>query len=231
LLTAITEVIGPDATVVVPTQTANNSMTSRAFLAATEGMDEAQVAAFVADMPGFDSSSTPSYGMGAFAEHVRKQPGAVRSDHPQVSFAALGPEAHRLMAVHDLDCHLGERSPLAALYEADASVLLFGVGYESCTALHLAEYRLPKPPPLRSYRCFVNHGGRRRQLHFQAPQTDARDFDRIGAALDETDVVQRGEVGGSAARVVPVRRAVCFAIRWMQVRRRAAARYERLPRS
>ena len=49
---------------------------------------------------------------GALAEYVRCAPGAVRSDHPQTSFAALGPRARQLTDGHDLTCHLGERSPL-----------------------------------------------------------------------------------------------------------------------
>ncbi|MFF0191065.1 AAC(3) family N-acetyltransferase [Streptomyces sp. NPDC005244] len=52
--------------------------------------------------------------------------------------------------VHDPDCHLGEGSPLGALYAADARVLLFRVGFEVCSAFHLAECRLRPVPPLRS---------------------------------------------------------------------------------
>ena len=69
-----------------------------------------------------------------------------RSSHPQVSFAALGPGALDCTSVHDLDCHLGDRSPLGWLYAADAAILLLGVDYSACTAFHLAEYRLPGTP-------------------------------------------------------------------------------------
>ncbi len=89
----------------------------------------------------------PSQRMGVLAEYVRCAPGAVRSDHPQTSFAALGPRARQLTDGHDLTCHLGERSPVGGLYAADGQILLLGLGYEACTALHLAEYRLPVPPP------------------------------------------------------------------------------------
>jgi aminoglycoside 3-N-acetyltransferase len=36
---------------------------------------------------------------------------------------------------------------MGELYAADGQILLLGLGYEACTALHLAEYRLPVPPP------------------------------------------------------------------------------------
>src|SRR5580692_4066465 len=93
LLAALRAVAGPGATLVVPAETSLNSLTSRAFLAATAGLDADERTAYVAAMPGFDPASTPSDGMGAFAEHVRTRPASRRSSHPQVSLAALGPKA------------------------------------------------------------------------------------------------------------------------------------------
>ncbi|MEU8299047.1 AAC(3) family N-acetyltransferase [Micromonospora sp. NPDC048909] len=155
--------------------------------------------------------------MGVLAEHVRRQPGAVRSGHPQTSFAALGPAAARLTAVHDLDCHLGERSPLGALYAADALVLLLGVDYAACTAFHLAEYRLPHPAAQRPYRCYVlDSSGRRVRRDFLALDLDDSDFPRIGEALERLPVVRRGALGGGTCRAVRMRPAVDFAGRWMR---------------
>lgn len=81
--------------------------------------------------------------MGVIAETVRTWPGAVRSMHPQTSFAAVGLKAEELMDGHTLDHTLGKRSRLKRLEEANATVLLLGVGFDKCTAFHLAEYRLP----------------------------------------------------------------------------------------
>ena len=48
LLAALRAVAGPQATLVVPTETAQNSLTSRKFHAATTGLDADQLAAYVA---------------------------------------------------------------------------------------------------------------------------------------------------------------------------------------
>ncbi|MGN9777996.1 aminoglycoside N(3)-acetyltransferase [Micromonospora sp. H33] len=224
LSTALREVLGAAGTVVVPTQTAGNSITSPAFRAATAGLTAREAAEMEARIPPFDPDRSPSQGMGALAEYVRRQPGAMRSRHPQTSFAALGPAAATLTTVHDLDCHLGERSPLGALYAADAHVLLLGVDYAVCTAFHLAEYRLARPAARRPYRCYIrDDAGRRVRRDFLALDLDDSDFPRIGAALDGRPEVRRGRVGAGTGRLLPMRTAVDFAGRWMS-RHRTRAR-------
>jgi aminoglycoside 3-N-acetyltransferase len=75
---------------------------------------------------GFDPSRMPSRWMGVLAEAVRTWPGAVRSDHPQASFAALGKHAAAIAEGHRLDDALGEQSPLGAVYRLHGKVLLLG---------------------------------------------------------------------------------------------------------
>ncbi|MFI7606023.1 aminoglycoside N(3)-acetyltransferase [Micromonospora sp. NPDC049366] len=225
LLAALRRVAGPDATVVVPAQTVGTSPTGPVFRAATEGMDAAGRAAYEARLAGFDPMTTPSEGMGVFAEHVRRQPGAARSNHPITSFAALGRRAAELTEVHDLDCHLGERSPLGRLYAGGAAVLLLGVGYDRCTALHLAEYRPgarrpPGPPPERAYRCYVLVDGSRERRDFRAPTLDATDFPELGAAIEAHLPVAHGLVGAAPSRLLDLRAAVDFATTWMAGHRR-----------
>jgi aminoglycoside 3-N-acetyltransferase len=207
LLAAIQEAASPDATIVVPTQTAWNSRTSREFRLATAGLTADECARHLAALPVFDQASTPSSGMGAFAEHVRTRPRSLRSAHPQTSFAALGPRAAACTAGHDPDCHLGERSPLRWLYDADAAVLLLGVGYAVCTAFHLAEYRLP--------------GG----ADIRGADLDDSDFALLGAAFESARLAdldagpRSGRVGTATSRRVPVRTAVDFAVEWLPVHR------------
>jgi aminoglycoside 3-N-acetyltransferase len=222
LLDALLDVAGRRATLVVPTYTTLNSLTSRDFYAAVAGLDGNQRARFVSAMPGFDPARTPSHGMGAFAEYLRTRRSAVRSYHPQASFAALGRQARACMSIHDLDCHLGDRSPLGWLYAADAAVLLLGVGYSVCTAFHLAEYHLPGPLPVQEYHCFTAEEGGRVERTFTAVALDDRDFAQLGAGLEAISPAasHQGRVGSGTGRVVSLRAAVDFGVTWLTIHRR-----------
>jgi len=222
LLDALLDVTGRRATLVVPTYTTLNSLTSRDFYAAVAGLDGDQRAGFVAAMPGFDPARTPSHKMGTFAEHLRTRPAAVRSNHPQASFAALGRQARACTSIHDLDCHLGDRSPLGWLYAADAVVLLLGVGYSACTAFHLAEYHLSGPAPVQGYHCFTAGEGGRVERAFTAVALDDSDFAQLGAGLEAMGPAapRRGRVGSGTGRLVSLRAAVDFGVTWLTIHRR-----------
>ncbi|MFD8144260.1 aminoglycoside N(3)-acetyltransferase [Streptomyces sp. NPDC059708] len=227
LRAALTGVLGPQGTLVVPAFTPENSLSSSAHLARVAGLDEEQTAAFRSRMPPFDPERTPSQGMGAFAEEVRTAPGAARSGHPQTSFAALGADARRICAGHRLESHLGEDSPLGKLCWEGGQVLMINVGFSSCTAFHLAEYRIPKPP-LRMYDCVVKvnlPGGRRGNGHegewtrYEDVALDDGDFTEIGRAFPDS-LVRRGKVGGVPAVLFSVADAVDHAQAWMTENRR-----------
>jgi aminoglycoside 3-N-acetyltransferase len=214
VLPALLEAIGPDATLVVPSQTTANSTSSELFRAATAGLSKTELARYLASMPGFDPDRTPSANMGVLAELVRTTPGAARSAHPQSSFAATGARAAQSMAGHELTCHLGEKSPLGWLYRADAAVLLLGVSYDVCTAFHLAEYRLPGKAPRREYTCFTTSQQERQKHTFSDICLDDTDFADLGSLLDAEPFVSRGFVGSAECRLFPIRAAVDFAAAW-----------------
>jgi aminoglycoside 3-N-acetyltransferase len=109
------------------------------------------------------------------------------------------------MGEHDLDCHLGEQSPLACLYAAEADILLFRVGYEVCTAFHLAEYRLPGPPPQRQYHCVVGRPGG--WVEFTDVALSDRDFAEVGSRLP-AGLARVGHWQGRPVCLVPMRPAV-----------------------
>jgi aminoglycoside 3-N-acetyltransferase len=153
-------------------------------------------------MPPFDPDTTACPSMGRLAECVRTTPGAVRGTHPQTSFAALGPRAAELVGGHHPHCHLGEDSPLARLYEADAQVLLLRVGFEVCTAFHLAEYRTVPPPPLRTYRCVTGNAGN--WTAYQDVVLDDSDFGAVGAALPD-GLRAEGEAAGKPVVLCGIR--------------------------
>jgi aminoglycoside 3-N-acetyltransferase len=168
------------------------------------------------ESPGFDAARTPaSRWMGRIAELVRTWPGARRSDHPQVSFAAAGPQAAAVTAGHSLDGGLGERSPLGAIYRLDGQVLLLGVGHDANTSLHLAETRQPAPPMHEAGSSLRGRGW----TTWTEVDVDAGDFDRLGAALEETGAVTVGPVGAATARLMSQRAAVDFATAWLAAHR------------
>jgi aminoglycoside 3-N-acetyltransferase len=212
LLDALWDVLGLHSTIVVPAFTAQNSTTTRRFRQLTNGMTAEKVSAEEAKIEGFDRSRTPAQDVGAFAEFIRRHRGSVRSDHPQTSFAALGPAAAQLLDDHALDCHLGERSPLARLYAADAIVLLLGVGFDVCTCFHLAEYRLATPAPRRLFRCYVQDGNERILREFIAAEVDDSDFGRLGEVMTARSFVRRGRVGRTTVCWFPFRQGVDFAV-------------------
>ncbi|MEV3987544.1 AAC(3) family N-acetyltransferase [Streptomyces sp. NPDC049837] len=217
VLRAVRGALGPDGTVVVPAFTARNSDTSTAYRERVRGLGAARRAAVRAAMPPYDAATMPcDAGLGALAEIVRTRPGAVRSAHPQTSFAALGPHAEKVVSDHRPDCHLGEDSPLARLYDLRAQILLLGAGYGSCTAFHLGEYRVARPPR-RTYRCVVRDGGVRRWWEYEDVDLDDGDFPALGADLerDGGGVVRTGVVGSAWCRLVGVAEAVDFARLWL----------------
>jgi len=138
-------------------------------------------------LPVYDAATTPTRTMGAVAELFRTLPGTMRSSHPHRSIAVSGPVASRIVARHELADPCGETSPLGVLYEVDARVLLLGVGYGKCTALHLAEDR-SEPPG----RHDVTQGaalivdGVRRWVTWHEPWPSDEDFDEVGATFAAT---------------------------------------------
>jgi aminoglycoside 3-N-acetyltransferase len=216
LIGGLRDACGVGSTIAVPTFTAGNSTTTRAYRRRTAHMSPQQLLDEEAKIAGFDRLHSPSQNVGMLPEHIRTTPGSVRSNHPQTSFCAIGAHAEELAATHELTCHLGEESPLGWLYHNNAVVMLIGVGFEVCTCFHLAEYRFAGPANERQYRSFVMNDGRRELVEFHALNTEDRDFAAIGADMSAEPFVRVGRVGHALVHWFPVREAVEFATDWMK---------------
>ena len=216
LTAALRKALGGSGTLVGYAATPENSDTSRLYLQATAGMDEAELARYRERMPAFDRERTPcSPTLGRLSEEIRRTPGALRSAHPQTSFAALGEGAEAVVEGHRLESHLGEDSPLGQLYKRGASALLIGIPHWLCTAYHLAEYQVDWRDR-RRYGCVVKDaGGARRWLEFDGLDLDDRHFPQLGAAVREKVGFGSGRLGDARCFLVPVVDAVDAARGWL----------------
>jgi aminoglycoside 3-N-acetyltransferase len=217
---ALLEVLGPDGTLVVPAHTPDNCDPAGW---SNPPVPEAWWPAIREQAPGFDRARTPSRWIGVIAETVRTWPGALRSDHPQVSFVALGRRAAEVTDGHQLDDALGERSPLGAIYRLDGKVLLLGCDHDSNTSLHLAEWRQQSPPRGVIGASVRRPDGSSEWIRWTDVIENSDDFEWIGAAFESAAGLAAGRVGGAEARLMPQRALVDFATVWMAAHRSAAS--------
>jgi aminoglycoside 3-N-acetyltransferase len=213
---ALLDAVGPAGTVVVPTHTSDNCDPSGW---SNPPVPQSWWPVIRAESPGFHPASTPSRWMGVIAENVRTWPGARRSNHPWLSFAAVGARAAEVTADHVLDDALGEQSPLGAVYRLDGKVLLLGVGHDSNTSLHLAEWRQKSPPRGPRGASVQRPDGTSEWVTWTDVLEDEDDFAELGAAFEAEGRASIGPVGNATARLMSQRALVDFATGWIAANR------------
>lgn len=170
-------------------------------------------------MPPYDPILTPTRQMGRVVDLFRHYPKTIRSNHPQVSFAARGPLAQSLLEPHVLSPGFGIDSPLFRMYERNAKVLLLGVGYGNCTCMHLGEVWSDKPKWIETG-ASIQEEGKMRWVNFQEIDYDDSDFDIIGEAYEKENIVKNGKVGQGKAKLLDMKNVADFAYEWMKVNRK-----------
>ena len=218
VIEALTETLGPEGTIMMPTQSWKNLDPEDGVHWNTE---EEYWQKIRDNWPAYDKRITPTNTMGAVAEMFRSWPGVLRSDHPARSVAAWGKNAEYLVSRHDLSNIFGDDSPIGKLYELDGSVLLIGVGYDKNTSLHLADIRAAYPG---KHNCIehsaIMENGKRIWKAYETLFVDGEDFKEIGAAFEKEREVKMGKLGGATLRFMRQRDLVDYAVGWIENNRK-----------
>ncbi|MCD5322349.1 AAC(3) family N-acetyltransferase [Pontibacillus sp. HN14] len=166
-------------------------------------------------MPPFDPDTTPTSGMGQIVEVFRSFKGVKRSNHPAVSFVAWGREADFLMANHSLHNGLGESSPLRKLYDQEAHLLFIGTGYDTATAFHLAEYRIPYQKKVQKGAPILVQDERVFALYEDIVYREEL-FEGIGQNLEKQIAITKGKIGSADSKLFHMKPSVDFAVEWLR---------------
>ena len=212
MIEAIIEVVGHGGLIAMP------GFSTDAYF--PDAIDRAQcsleeIAAIEASVPGFDAEKSPTVGMGAIAEAFRTWPGTVRSHHPAVSVCLNGKEAEHYASPHSLAWATGPETPFGRLRQRlNMKVLLIGVGWNRCTALHLAE-SLAEPMRTKVRRIKSSSlSGEWIETPDVADDLN-RLFPSVGQAFEETGAVTRGLLGKAETRVCDYGSLISFAAQWI----------------
>ncbi len=178
VIIALQQTLGTTGTLVMPTHSTDLTEPSQWE---NPPVPESWWPVIRATTPAYHPDLTPTRSMGVIAETFRKQKGALRSAHPHHSFCAYGDQVSHIADNHSLAYGLGEGSPLARIYDLDGFVLLLGVGHDSNTSMHLAEYRATFPTKRTVQEgAPISAAGTRRWTTFEDIDLDSSDFEQIG---------------------------------------------------
>lgn len=214
VIDALMETITTEGTIIMAAQSAENSEPSYWMLPPVpkEWHDPIRQ-----HTPAYDPHLTPLRGMGKIAECFHRHPKTIRSNHPVHSFMAWGKHAEEWMNDHPLEDSFGLGSPLGKILNENVKILLLGVGYDSCTALHLSEYLL-------EHKTYTNQGaamsvdGERQWIEYQSVDGDSDRFPELGEAFEKAHPAASyaGKLGQADCRVVQIKPLITFGEEWLK---------------
>lgn len=189
---ALLKAVGPEGTVVVPTLTATYTSGSASGLA-------------------WNRSRTPSR-VGAVTETLRTRPGAVRSEHPTHSLAAIGQRAAELMSGHWPASTFNIDGPYGKYVKAGGKIVFLGVLPVCNTMLHAVEDWLEMPYLKDAFAVVERPDGTTETVKVTKAPLGHRDFyhkqGRIHRMLEEAGAVSLHRLNSTEIRVMPAKRVV-----------------------
>ncbi|PKH11588.1 aminoglycoside N(3)-acetyltransferase [Planomicrobium sp. MB-3u-38] len=207
---ALMETVTGSGTLVMPSQSADNS---DPVYWMEPPIPENWHADLRENLPAYDPHLTGLRGMGKIAECFHRHPATIRSPHPSHSFMAWGADAAEWMRDHPIEDSFGEGSPLAKMMKAEMKILFIGVGFDSCTALHYAEFaqddRTTSPQG-----AAVMQNGERVWQRFECVDMDSDRFPEI--TKDFEGDIRTGKLGQAEVKLVYMRPLVEFGIEWLR---------------
>ena len=207
LVDALIKSLGHDGTLVMPFQCGDN--TEPAFWQLPP-LDRSLWEKIRQNMPAYSPQSSEPRGMSEAYMNLSRRAGCYASNHPTSSFLAYGKYGKLITNKQDLDFPLGEESPLSTMYELPSYILLIGVGYDNCTAMHLGECRSNTRPVILQGSA-INENGYRRWKKYLDYDMDSSIFPEIGKKMEDDGLVSKGFLGHSLCRIFRFRDAVDYA--------------------
>lgn len=213
VIEALMETITDAGTIVMPAQSATNSEPSYWAL---PPVPEPWYQAIRDSMPAYDPYLSPLRGMGKIAECFLRHPSTVRSSHPTHSFMAWGLNAKKWMSSHPIESSFGLASPLGKMLQHNMKVLLIGVDYDSCTALHLSEY-LADIQHTSPQGAAMLIEGKRQWVTFDMLNVDSDRFLEIGNAFEKahSEHVHYGKLGQASTKIISMKPLIEYGITWL----------------
>ncbi|WP_407269441.1 aminoglycoside N(3)-acetyltransferase [Radiobacillus sp. PE A8.2] len=212
IIQALMDVVGESGTIVMPTQTADNSDPSQWENPPVprEWWDTIRD-----EMPAYDPQVTPTRGMGKIIEAFRTFPGVVRSTHPIYSFAAWGKHSNYIVSEQPLEEGFGEKTPLAKIYQLNGRILLLGVNHDSNTSLHYAEHAILDREKVEKGTAMFEHG-RRVWKKYEEIIYDSDCFNTLGREFEQTNPFKASMIGLATCKLIDQRLVVDYAREWLK---------------
>lgn len=198
LVAAFQETLGAEGTLLVPTFGLNSEIPAESD-----------------QLPVFDPTGIPAVTCGrtGFVEAVRRQPGALRSDHPAFSFVAVGADAEALTSHVPFHYPFGSEGSLARLHQCNGWILLIGVGQTENLSLRLAEIWANVPYIHRS--ALIRTASGEKTTMLGSPECSAG-FVKIEPLLRQSRILRRGYIGNAASQLMRQQQTVSMAVAMLQ---------------